>query len=148
MLIKKELYYKTLHSPNLYNLTNQTKKVYEIKWYLYRAPRLLKVPETTQPGTLIESFHIRENLQVYRGVHCHLEPPEARKYFDLDPGYNTNVKDISKCDMKLMKKLDYEARSAFIIQIVAEVKYFVIMFLIQFSKLISLKISLIKCFST
>ena len=50
--------------------------------------------------------------------------------------------------MKLMKKLDYEARSAFIIQIVAEVKYFVIMFLIQFSKLVSLKTSLIKFFST
>ena len=49
--------------------------------------------------------------------------------------------------MKLMKKLDYEARSAFIVQIVAEVKYCVIMFLSQFSKLgftkdISYKMSL------
>ena len=42
-------------------------------------------------------------------------------YFDLNPGYKTNVKEISRCDMKLMKKLDYEARSAFIVQIVAEV---------------------------
>ena len=49
--------------------------------------------------------------------------------------------------MKLMKKLDYEARSAFIVQIVAEVKYFFIMFLIQFSKFVSLKTSLIKCLS-
>ena len=34
-----------------------------------------------------------------------------------------NVKDQSKCNLKLIKKLDYEARSAFIIQIVAEVRY-------------------------
>lgn len=84
------------------------------------APRILKVPESTQPGQLIHSFHIRENLQVYRGVHCHLEPAEAEIYFDLDPGVKTNVKDISQCDLKLMKKLDYESRSAFILQIVAE----------------------------
>ena len=115
------MYFKTDWALIFFQILDR-KVIQEI--FVYRAPRLLKVPETTQPGTLIESFHIRENLQVYRGVHCHLEPPEARKYFDLDPGYNTNVKDISKCDMKLMKKLDYEARSAFIVQIVAEVKYF------------------------
>ena len=101
--------------------SSSVKKV-ELTKISFRAPRILKVPETTQPGTLIESFHIRENLQVYRGVHCHLEPPEARLYFDLHPGYKTNVKEISKCDMILMKKLDYEARSAFIVQIVAEVR--------------------------
>ena len=60
-------------------------------------------------------------LQVYCGVHCHLEPPDANKYFDLDPGVQTNVKEISRCELKLMKKLDYEARSAFIVQIIAEV---------------------------
>ena len=32
----------------------------------YRAPRILKVPEDTQPGSLIESFLIRENTEVYR----------------------------------------------------------------------------------
>ena len=119
------MYFKTDWALIFFQILDR-KVIQEI--FVYRAPRLLKVPETTQPGTLIESFHIRENLQVYRGVHCHLEPPEARKYFDLDPGYNTNVKDISKCDMKLMKKLDYEARSAFIVQIVAEVNIFFTMF--------------------
>lgn len=84
------------------------------------APRILKVPESTQPGTLIHSFDIRKNLQVFRGVHCHLEPAEIEAYFDLNPGYQTNVKEISRCDLKLAKKLDYEARSAFILQIVAE----------------------------
>ena len=84
------------------------------------APRIIRVPETTQPQELIESFFIRENLQVYRGVHCHLEPPEARMYFELHPGFKTNVREISRCDLKLKKKLDYEARSAFILQIIAE----------------------------
>ena len=32
----------------------------------FRAPRILKVPEDTQPGSLIESFLIRENTEVYR----------------------------------------------------------------------------------
>ena len=85
------------------------------------APRIIKVPESTQVGTLIKSFHIRENLQMYRGVHCHLEPAEARLYFDLHPGFKTNVKELSRCDLKLIQKLDYEARSAFIVQIIAEV---------------------------
>ena len=84
------------------------------------APRIIRVPETTQPQELIESFFIRENLQVYRGVHCHLEPPESRMYFELHPGFKTNVREISRCDLKLKKKLDYEARSAFILQIIAE----------------------------
>ena len=60
------------------------------------------------------------HFQVYRGVHCHLEPPEARTYFELHPGFKTNVREISRCDLKLKKKLDYEARSAFILQIIAE----------------------------
>ena len=92
----------------------------------FRAPRILKVPENTQPGTLIESFLVRENTQVYRGIHCHLEPAIARNYFDLHPGFKTNVKDQSKCNLKLIKKLDYEARSAFIIQIIAEVRIFLL----------------------
>ena len=59
---------------------------------------------------------------MFRGVHCHLEPKEARKYFDLESGTQTNVKDLTECDLRLAKKLDYEARSAFIIQVVAEVR--------------------------
>ena len=81
----------------------------------------MKVPEDTQPGTIVESFTIKENNQVYRGIHCHLEPEVARLYFELHPGIKTNVKDQSQCNLKLIKKLDYEARSAFIIQIIAEV---------------------------
>ncbi len=100
----------------------QEPEVNDIRFF-FRAPRILRVPETTQPGTLLETFIIKENLAMFRGVHCHLEPLEARLYFDLDPGSQTNVKDLTECQLRLAKKLDYESRSAFIIQIVAEVKY-------------------------
>ncbi len=83
---------------------------------------------------------------LFRGVACRLLPVEAREYFELSPGiflfernenymwevesYDfhfsvsglpTAIPDQSRCDLKLKKKLDYETKSSFVMQILAEV---------------------------
>jgi len=39
----------------------------------------------------------------------------------LTTGFQTNLKDLSRCELKLVKQLDFEAKSAFVLKIVAEV---------------------------
>ena len=79
------------------------------------------VPEDSPPR-IIESFLIRSNPRLYRGISCKLYPKEAREFFKLSNGFQTNVKDLSRCELKLVKPLDFEAKSAFVLKIVAEVR--------------------------
>ena len=62
-----------------------------------------------------------ENPSLFRGISCRVLPLEAREFFRIGPGLPTAVKGQSRCDLRLVKQLDYEQRSAFVLQIVAEV---------------------------
>ena len=96
--------------------------------YYVSARRIIRIPETTKAGTILETFHIRSNPSSYRGIFCRLieyggdstalTSPES---FSLSTGVPAQAKGQSRCDLKLAKELDYEARSMFILQIVAEV---------------------------
>ena len=78
---------------------------------------------------MLEAFYVRSNPTSFRGISCRLieyggdsialPSPEV---FSLSSGVPAEVKGQSRCDLKLAKKLDYEARSTFVLQIVAEVK--------------------------
>jgi hypothetical protein len=87
------------------------------------APRLIQIPETTPADALIESFIIRENESVFRGINCQLLPSDAvvTEHFSLGSGLPTANKEESRCDLRLEKKLDFETRSSFVLQVVAEV---------------------------
>jgi hypothetical protein len=83
---------------------------------------MVLVPENTPPSKIIESFLVRVNPGLYRGISCRLYPKEAREFFKLSSGFQTNLKDLSRCELKLVKPLDFEAKSAFVVKIVAEVR--------------------------
>eukprot|EP00094_Tigriopus_californicus_P003115 TCALIF_02997-PA protein Name:"Similar to Cad86C Cadherin-86C (Drosophila melanogaster)" AED:0.15 eAED:0.15 QI:164/0.72/0.58/1/1/1/12/0/720 len=84
------------------------------------APRIVRIAETTKAGSLIESFIIMENPDVFRGISCQLLPVGAREYFSISPGLPTAIKGESRCDLRLEKELDYESRSSFVLEIIAE----------------------------
>ena len=42
--------------------------------------------EHTPPGSLVESFTVMENPDLFRGVSCRLMPREAGEYFELGQG--------------------------------------------------------------
>jgi hypothetical protein len=94
----------------------------------FSAPRMVLVPEDSVPSTIIESFLIRVNPSLYRGISCRLYPKEAREFFKLSSGFQTNLKDLSRCELKLVKQLDFEAKSAFVLKIVAEVSKLFILY--------------------
>lgn len=89
---------------------------------MIRAPRILQVSEQTSPKSLLESFTILENPDLFRGIRCRLLPPSAERFFELDPGLPTPIRGETRCDLRLKKGLDYESRSSFVLQVVAEVK--------------------------
>jgi hypothetical protein len=89
---------------------------------------MVLVPEDSVPSTIIESFLIRVNPSLYRGISCRLYPKEAREFFKLSSGFQTNLKDLSRCELKLVKQLDFEAKSAFVLKIVAEVSKLFILY--------------------
>eukprot|EP00095_Tigriopus_kingsejongensis_P012458 maker-scaffold696_size110080-snap-gene-0.13 protein:Tk12458 transcript:maker-scaffold696_size110080-snap-gene-0.13-mRNA-1 annotation:"cad86_drome ame: full" len=84
------------------------------------APRIVRIPETSKADSLIETFIIMENMNVFRGISCQLLPVSAREYFKVSPGLPTAIRGESRCDLRLIKELDYEARSSFVLQILAE----------------------------
>ena len=106
--------------------------MYSIKCILINihcsSSRIIRIPETTKVGTLLETFYVRSNPQSFRGIACRLieyggdsavlNSPET---FSLTSGVPAQTKGQSRCDLKLSKKLDYEARSMFVLQIIAEV---------------------------
>ena len=53
----------------------------------------------------------------------------AREFFELDSGLPTAQKGESRCDLRLKKKLDYESRSSFVLQVVAEVRFMLLLML-------------------
>ena len=77
---------------------------------------------------MLETFYIRSNPSSFRGIACRLieyggdsTALKSPKSFSLSSGVPARTKGQSRCDLKLAKKLDYEARSMFVLQIVAEV---------------------------
>ena len=85
---------------------------------------MVLVPEDSAPNKILESFLIRVNPTLYRGISCRLYPKEAREFFKLSNGFQTNLKDVSRCELKLVKPLDFEAKSAFVLKVVAEVRLY------------------------
>ncbi len=84
---------------------------------------MIQIPEYTKPNSLIESFLVKENEGMFRGISCKLISPgsDAASHFSLGSGLPTATKGESRCDLRLRKPLDYEARSSFVLQIIAEV---------------------------
>lgn len=87
---------------------------------LFRAPSIVRLSETTPENTLIESFIIKENPKLFRGIVCQLLPKAAHEFFTLSHGLPMKDKGRTRCDLRLKKKLDYESRSSFVLQILAE----------------------------
>ena len=95
---------------------------------LFSSSRIIRISETTNVGKLLEKFYVRSNPKSFRGISCRLieyggnsrslKSPET---FSLTSGVPAQTKGQSRCDLKLAKKLDYEARSMFLLQIIAEV---------------------------
>ena len=86
----------------------------------FRAPSIVRMSETTPENALIESFIIKENPKLFRGIRCQLQPKAAREFFTLSPGLPMKNKGTTRCDLRLKKPLDYESRSSFVLQILAE----------------------------
>ena len=110
------------------------------------APRIVRLPETTRPDALVASFIVKENENLFRyskysvalgsneasssllccrGVSCLLLPsedPAIRRHFILTTGIPTAIKGETRCDLRLRKKLDYESRASFVLQVLAEVR--------------------------
>ena len=85
--------------------------------------RIVKVKETAKVGTLIDTFHVMSNPDAFRGIHCRLHEIGGRRskpFFKLSSGFPAQRKGQTRCDLRLAHELDYEARSTFILQIVAE----------------------------
>lgn len=77
----------------------------------------------TPTDYLVNTFIIKENPNLFRGISCRLLPKSAREYFSLSNGLPMKSKGESRCDLKLIKELDYESRSSFVLQVVAEVNF-------------------------
>ena len=93
-----------------------------------RSSRIIRIPETTKVGTTLETFYIRSNPKSFRGIACNLieygESSSVLKVpqsFSLSSAVPARTKGQSRCDLKLKEKLDYEARSMFVLQLIAEV---------------------------
>ena len=94
----------------------------------FRSSRIIRIPETTEVGTRLETFYIRSNPKSFRGIACNLieyggssavlTEPQS---FSLSSAVPARTKGQSRCDLKLREKLDYEARSMFVMQVIAEV---------------------------
>jgi len=54
--------------------------------FLSSAPRLVRVSETTPSGSLLHSFTVVEDANLFRGVRCRLAPKEAAEFFELGAG--------------------------------------------------------------
>ena len=96
---------------------------------LFRSRRIIRIPENTEVDTTLETFYVRSNPKSFRGISCRLIEYDAEstvlkspQSFSLTSGVPARVKGQSRCDLKLVNKLDYEARSTFVLQVVAEVK--------------------------
>ena len=95
----------------------------------FRSRRIIRIPENAEVGTTLETFYVRSNPKSFRGISCRLIEYDAEstvlkspQSFSLTSGVPARVKGQSRCDLKLANKLDYEARSTFVLQVVAEVK--------------------------
>ena len=96
--------------------------------HTFSSSRIIRISETTNVGKILETFFVRSNPKSFRGISCRLieyggdsrilKSPET---FSLTSGVPAQIKGQSRCDLKLAKKLDYEARSMFVLQIIAEV---------------------------
>jgi hypothetical protein len=96
----------------------------------FSSTRIIRISETTNVGKLLETFYVRSNPKSFRGISCRLieygGDSKSLKYpetFSLTSGVPAQTKGQSRCDLKLAKKLDYEARSMFVLQIIAEVSF-------------------------
>ena len=99
-----------------------------IPQFHFSSSRIIRIPETTEIGTTLETFYIRSSPKSFRGIACNLieygessAVLKAPKSFSLSSAVPAQTKGQSRCDLKLGEKLDYEARSMFVMQVIAEV---------------------------
>ena len=96
----------------------------------FSGPSLINVPEDTSEGKLLDYFIVRNNRDLYRGVSCHLRqiapPQKSSKPVFLVKTELTPLVGETRCSIFLHSSLDYEKVSSYIVQIVAEVKVFMV----------------------
>ena len=89
----------------------------------YRSRKIVTVMEDAAVGSLLETFLVASNPEAFRGIRCQLyELPATFETsepaaFSITTGVPSQLTGVSRCDLRLARPLDFEARSTYVIQV-------------------------------
>ena len=86
---------------------------------------MLFLSEDEKVGNVVETFLVASNPDAYRGIRCRVlelstsvsDGHNTHGVFDITTGVPSSITGISRCLLRLNRPLDFEARSAYVLQV-------------------------------